>query len=69
MGFKLGESVFIKTDPEQNENIIVAKTEFIGGTVVLTIACNGSRIDVYECELSSEPDQLKLLNIRAEKLE
>jgi hypothetical protein len=69
MSFKLGESVFLKTDPEQHENIIVARTEFVGGTVIYRIACNGSTFDVYGCELTDEPDQLKLLNIRAEKVE
>lgn len=69
MSFKLGESVFLKTDPEQLENIIVAKTEFVGGTVMYTVSSNGQRGDVYECEISYEPDQLKMLNIRAEKVE
>ena len=69
MGFKLGESVFLKTDNEQHENIVVSVRQFYGGTTTYTISCNGSYIDVYECELSHEPDTLKMLNIRADKLE
>lgn len=69
MGFKLGESVFIKTDEEQVEHMVVSIRQFYGGTTTYTIGANGGYVDVYECEISLEPDTLKMLNIRAEKLE
>lgn len=69
MGFKLGQTVYIKTDDEQEENIIVARKEFHGGTVTYTVGHKGGYAEVYECELSDEPDELKILNIRAQKVE
>jgi hypothetical protein len=63
MGFKLGQTVYLKTDSEQHENTVIAKREFFGGTVTYTIGCNGSYIDIYECELSTELDVLKKLDV------
>jgi hypothetical protein len=69
MDFKLGESVFLVTDDEQAEYMVVSVRQFYGGSMVYTIGNNGNYLDVYECELSTEPDALKLLNIRADKME
>jgi hypothetical protein len=63
MGFKLGQTVFIRTDPEQMECIVVSKTEFIGGTTKVTIGCNGSYFDLYDIELSGEMDVLKKMDV------
>lgn len=61
MSFKLGQTVYIKTDPNQYENTIVSVKEFVGGSKVYTLGCNGSYIDVYEIELSEEKDVLKVV--------
>ena len=63
MSFKLGQDVYIKTDPNQLKNMIVGKNEFVGGTVTYTVGVNGDYATVYECELSNEPDELMRLNI------
>ncbi len=59
MGFKLGQSVYLKTDPQQLEGIVVGKSEFVGGSVVYKVGWNGSYVDVYEVELTGEEDTLK----------
>ena len=69
MGFKLGDTVYIKTDAEQVENIVVAKTEFYGGSVVYKISCNGGYLDVYECELNNKIDELKKLGLVTQREE
>lgn len=61
--FELGQTVYLKTDNEQLPNIIVSKVEYVGGTVNYTVGCNGSYTTVYECELTSERDILKTLDI------
>lgn len=61
MGFKLGQTVYIKTDPKQEECIVVSRTEFVGGTKTYTVGYNGARIDVYEAELSNEKDVVKVI--------
>jgi hypothetical protein len=61
--FENGQKVFLKTDPRQEEHIIVARRQFIGGTETYTIGHNGNYFDMYAHELSSERDQLKAMNI------
>lgn len=61
MKFKLGQMVYIITDPEQKEYIIIARREFLGGTKTYTLAHDGMYIDTYEVELSDEKDPLKNL--------
>jgi len=63
MGFKLGQTVFIKTDSEQRESIVTSRHEYVGGTVSYTVGCNGSYWEVYECELSSDIDVLKKMDV------
>jgi len=63
MGFKLGQTVYLKTDAEQVENIIVSKRELVGGTVIFTIGSNGSYFDVYDVELSPHIDELKRMGV------
>jgi len=69
MNFKIGDSVYVKTDPNQEDGIIVAKREFIGGTVVFTCGWNGNYIDLYEQELSKERDELKVLGVNRQEHE
>jgi len=69
MGFKLGQTVYIKTDPKQFENKVVSKTEFYGGTIMYTISCNGSRVDVYGCDLTHERDELRALGVNKQEQE
>ena len=63
MGFKLGQTVYIKTDPQQMESIVVSRTDFIGGTTKYTIGCNGSYFDLYDIELCAEMDVLKKMDV------
>ena len=64
MNFKLGDTIYVKTDPNQDEGIIVGKTELIGGTVVSRCGWNGSYVELYAQELTHEPDPLKVLGIK-----
>lgn len=67
MGFKLGQTVFLKTDADQRPNIVVAKREFYGGTVVYTVSSDGAYIDVYSCELTEDRNELIALGIHTEE--
>jgi|DEB0MinimDraft_6_1074348.scaffolds.fasta_scaffold59472_3 hypothetical protein len=67
MGFKLGQTVYLKTDAEQDEHIIVSRREVIGGTVIFTIGSNGNYFDVYDIEITTEIDPLKKLGVTAKE--
>ena len=67
MGFKLGDTVYIKTDPEQMDAIVVGKREFVGGTITYTIGLNSNYYDMYEIELSKERGALKALGVSKEE--
>lgn len=61
--FELGETVYLRTDPEQYEAIITSMTEYIGGSVTYTISCNGSTTTAYGIELEREINEVKRLGI------
>ena len=61
MKYELGQIVYVKTDPKQLENQIVARRQFIGGTITYTVGFNGGYYDVYEGELSEDIDTIKKL--------
>lgn len=63
MSFKLGASVYVKTDPNQEQGIVISKREYIGGSVTYTCGWNGIYVELYEQELTTEPDPLKALGI------
>lgn len=69
MSFKLGDLIYVKTDPNQEQGMIVGKREFIGGTVVFTCGWNGTYLDLYEQELTHERDEVKALGINKQDYE
>tara|TARA_R110000868_G_scaffold334194_1_gene594874 strand:+ start:2879 stop:3091 length:213 start_codon:yes stop_codon:yes gene_type:complete len=69
MTFNLGDSIYLKTDQNQEEGIIVARRELIGGTVQFTCGWNGHYIDLYAQELTKERDELKVLGVNRQEHE
>jgi hypothetical protein len=59
--FKLGETVFLKTDPDQYARIIVALQITVDGGMLYKLAINMSEQWHYEVELQREktPDFLQ----------
>jgi hypothetical protein len=57
--FSIGELVFIKTDEDQRENIIVSINIYPNNMITYTIGNAGYYTEVYEFELTREKNTLK----------
>lgn len=69
MRFTLGDTVYLKTDPNQEQLMIISKREFIGGTVTFICGLNGAYLELYEQELTHERDEVKALGINKKEHE
>lgn len=61
--YGLGDIVFLKTDPEQLERMIIGVTFKCTGSLTYQLVCGTTDTDHYEIELSPKKDLLKELNI------
>lgn len=63
MGFKLGDTVYIRTDPDQSEGIITSITEYLGGSITYAVSGHNGTTAAYGVELSRDIDEVKRLGI------
>jgi hypothetical protein len=61
--YQIGQTVYMKSDDKQDELLIRARKEMIGGSKSYTLGFNGAYFEQYEEELSPERNELKALNI------
>lgn len=57
--FELKEHVYLITDTEQLERIVVGIYVTPGGTLTYTLTCGGEESEHYDFEISAEFDTLK----------
>jgi hypothetical protein len=51
--FKLGQKVYLHTDPEQYPRLVTAITVNVGGVITYSLACGSEEPkEYYECEIS-----------------
>jgi hypothetical protein len=50
--FKMGNMVYLKTDPDQIPCIITSIEVTVGGDIKYHLSCNGGKVIAYDVELS-----------------
>jgi len=65
--YKLGDIVYLSTDPEQIERIVTERKEQIGGTLQYGLSTELVFSFHYGIEITPEYDELKAMNIRAKQ--
>ena len=61
--YDLEQRVWLRTDPEQYERMVIAFTFSIGGVISYSVVCGSEGAqEYYECELSEERNNEIYLN-------
>lgn len=66
--WEYGESVYLKTDSEQDEYVITGFVLRPNGFLIKVSSC-GTEVEVYEFEVSREKDKLKGMGLDKEDVE
>lgn len=61
--YKFGDILYIKTDPEQFANTLIAVIQEPGSLVYRLRAYDGEILELYEFEVSDTRDPLKLMGL------
>lgn len=61
--YKFGDILYLKTDPEQYANILIAVIQEPGALVYRLRSFDGDILEVYEFEVSDTKDPLKLMGL------
>lgn len=56
-----GQSIWLKNDPDQEEYILSRVLISPGNQIKFELSYLGSTVEVYDFEISTEPDKLKML--------
>jgi len=61
-----GQCLYIKTDPIQLERQLTGVTLRPGKGILLTLSYMGEEVEVYDFEMTTEPDKLKQIENKEE---
>ncbi len=67
--YKFGDILYIKTDPEQDENTLIAVIQEPGALVYRLRGYDGEINEVYEFEVSDNKDPLKSMGLDKKDVE
>jgi hypothetical protein len=67
--YKFGDILYIKTDPEQDENTLIAIIQEPGALAYRLRCYDGEILEVYEFEVSDTKDPLKSMGLDSKDVE
>lgn len=61
--YTYGDTVYLKTDPEQNKRMVTSLTLWPGGSALYEVVCGTETSSHYDIEMTAQPDQNMRLGI------